>query len=77
MIQINLLPVRASKKREYGRQQLILLGLLAVLAVIGNFRTVNGLDRAQVALVDLSNLLAEQFAAADSANPEPRSVAAA
>jgi type IV pilus assembly protein PilN len=37
MIQINLLPVRASKKREYGRQQLILLGLLAVLAVIGNF----------------------------------------
>lgn len=37
MIRINLLPVRAAKKREYGRQQLILLGLVAVLAVIGNF----------------------------------------
>jgi type IV pilus assembly protein PilN len=37
MIRINLLPVRASKKREYGRQQLILLALLAILAVIGNF----------------------------------------
>jgi purine-binding chemotaxis protein CheW len=34
-------------------------------------------DGTMIALVDLSNLLAEQFAAADSANPEPRSVAAA
>jgi type IV pilus assembly protein PilN len=37
MIRINLLPVRGSKKREFGRQQLILLGLISVLAVIGNF----------------------------------------
>ncbi len=37
MIRINLLPVRGSKKREYGRQQLFLLGLIAILAVIGNF----------------------------------------
>jgi type IV pilus assembly protein PilN len=37
MIRINLLPVRGSKKREYGRQQLVLLGLIAVLALIGNF----------------------------------------
>ena len=37
MIRINLLPIRASKKREYGRQQLILLGLLIIIALIGNF----------------------------------------
>jgi len=37
MIRINLLPVRISKKKEAGRQQLILFGLVALLAVIGNF----------------------------------------
>ena len=37
MIKINLLPVRAAKKREFGRQQLILFGLLMILGGIGNF----------------------------------------
>src|SRR3954462_14751518 len=37
MIRINLLPVRAAKKREFGRQQLLLFVLLLVLAAIGNF----------------------------------------
>ena len=37
MIKINLLPVRAAKKREFGRQQLILFALLMVLGVIGNY----------------------------------------
>lgn len=37
MIRINLLPVRAAKKREFGRQQLILFGLLVVIAGIGNY----------------------------------------
>ena len=37
MIRINLLPVRAAKKREFGRQQLVLFVLLLVLAGIGNF----------------------------------------
>ena len=37
MIKINLLPVRAAKKREFGRQQLLLFGLLIVLGVIGNY----------------------------------------
>src|SRR5207248_9248279 len=37
MIFINLLPVRAAKKREFGRQQLVLFVLLLVLAGIGNF----------------------------------------
>jgi Tfp pilus assembly protein PilN len=36
MIRINLLPVRAAKKREFGRQQILLLGLLLVLVGIGN-----------------------------------------
>ena len=41
MIHINLLPVRAAKKREFGRQQLVLFVLLLVLAGIGNFFVFN------------------------------------
>jgi type IV pilus assembly protein PilN len=37
MIRINLLPVRAAKKREYGRQQIVLFVLLLIIACIGNF----------------------------------------
>ena len=37
MVRINLLPVRVSKKKEAGRQQLILFVLVAVLGIIGNF----------------------------------------
>src|SRR5262249_23683931 len=37
MLHINLLPVRAAKKREFGKQQLVLFVLLLVLATIGNF----------------------------------------
>ena len=37
MIYINLLPVRAAKKREFGRQQLILFGLILFGAVLGNY----------------------------------------
>ena len=37
MIKINLLPVRAAKKREFGRQQIVLFALVLVLAGIGNW----------------------------------------
>ena len=37
MIRINLLPVRISKKKVAGRQQLLLIGLLVVLALIANW----------------------------------------
>ncbi len=37
MIRINLLPVRVSKKKAAGRQQVVLLGLVVVLAVIANW----------------------------------------
>jgi type IV pilus assembly protein PilN len=36
MIRINLLPVRVSKKKEAGKQQLILFALVLVLGIIGN-----------------------------------------
>jgi type IV pilus assembly protein PilN len=36
MIRINLLPVRVSKKKIAGKQQLILFALVTVLGVIGN-----------------------------------------
>src|SRR5436309_317445 len=44
MIRINLLPVKAAKKREFGRQQLILFALVLVLAGIGNFYWYNRVD---------------------------------
>jgi len=37
MIRINLLPVRVSKKKVAGRQQLILIGLVLVGIFLGNF----------------------------------------
>jgi type IV pilus assembly protein PilN len=37
MIRINLLPVRAAKKREFGRQQIVLFALVLVLAGLGNW----------------------------------------
>lgn len=37
MIRINLLPVRVSKKKVAGRQQLLLLALIVVLAIIANW----------------------------------------
>lgn len=37
MIRINLLPVRASKKREAGKQWLLLFALVAVASLIGNY----------------------------------------
>jgi type IV pilus assembly protein PilN len=36
MIRINLLPVRVSKKKEAGRQQLVLFALVVVLVIVGN-----------------------------------------
>lgn len=44
MIRINLLPVRAAKKREFGRQQIVLFGLLLLLAGIGNWFWYNRVD---------------------------------
>src|SRR5690348_6775544 len=37
MIRINLLPVRAKKKREFGQQLLVLFAVVLVGAVIGNY----------------------------------------
>src|SRR5476649_2592120 len=44
MIRINLLPVRAAKKREFGRQQIVFLVLILVLAGIGNYFWYNKVD---------------------------------
>jgi type IV pilus assembly protein PilN len=44
MIRINLLPVRAAKKREFGRQQIIFLVLLLILVGIGNYFWYNKVD---------------------------------
>jgi type IV pilus assembly protein PilN len=50
MIKINLLPVRAAKKREFGRQQIVLFGLILVLAGFGNWFWYNKVDSELTAL---------------------------
>lgn len=37
MVRINLLPVRVSKKKEAGKQQLVLFAVLLTVGVIGNY----------------------------------------
>jgi len=37
MVRINLLPVRVSKKKEAGRQQLVFFVLVVVLGLVGNY----------------------------------------
>jgi len=44
MIKINLLPVRAAKKREFGRQQVILFAVLVIGAFVGNYLWLNKVD---------------------------------
>jgi type IV pilus assembly protein PilN len=50
MIRINLLPVRAAKKREFGRQQIVLLVLILIIAAIGNYFWYSNVDGQLVAL---------------------------
>jgi type IV pilus assembly protein PilN len=47
MIRINLLPVKAAKKREAGQRQFVLLGLVLVGALVTIF-TVHGLKSAEI-----------------------------
>src|SRR3954470_6740438 len=44
MIHINLLPVRAKKKREFGQQLVVLFGLLVVATLIGNYLWYRSVD---------------------------------
>jgi type IV pilus assembly protein PilN len=46
MVRINLLPVRVSKKKEAGKNQLIFFGLAIVLAVVCNLAWVNSREAA-------------------------------
>lgn len=37
MVRINLIPLRQGKKREIGRQQLVLFGLVLAIGIVGNY----------------------------------------
>ncbi len=50
MIRINLLPVRASKKRESGRQQIVVGALVIVLASLCNYLWYTRVDADETAL---------------------------
>ncbi len=49
MIHINLLPVGKSKKQEAGRQQLVGLVLILVVAIVGNYLGYSRREDARVA----------------------------
>jgi type IV pilus assembly protein PilN len=44
MVHINLLPVRAKKKREFGQQLVVLFALLVVATLIGNYLWYRSVD---------------------------------
>lgn len=59
MIRINLLPIRAAKKRELGRQWLVLFALVAVGALVGNYmwlnKSKNSLKQVQIRVTRYQN----------------------
>ena len=63
MIRINLLPIRQGKKRELGRQFLVVVAGLTMIALIGNWFWYNQLaqqrDRNQVRIDDTKKRIAE------------------
>jgi type IV pilus assembly protein PilN len=63
MIRINLIPVRQVKKREAGRQQLVLLGGVLIAVVAGNYYWVGQvqeqLDKRKAQVVKLQNDIAQ------------------
>ncbi len=63
MIRINLLPVRQVKKREAGRQYIVVLGGLTIIALIGNaywwYATQSDRDRQQAKLNETQAKIAQ------------------
>jgi type IV pilus assembly protein PilN len=63
MIRINLLPIRQGKKRELGRQFLVVVAGLTMMALIGNWFWYNQLaeqrDRSQIRIDDTKKRIAE------------------
>jgi type IV pilus assembly protein PilN len=74
MIKINLLPVRAAKKREFGRQQLILFALVLILAGIGNYYWFNRVDGELVAVNQNIERTKAEIAQLDKTIGEVRSI---
>ena len=48
MIRINLLPVRAVKKREAGRQVLVLFAAILIAAMVGNYMWMDSRDKERI-----------------------------
>jgi hypothetical protein len=48
MIRINLLPARVSKKKQAGKQQLVLFALVLVAGLVANYVVCIGLDQADL-----------------------------
>lgn len=70
MIRINLLPVRAAKKKEMGKQILVLFAIVLVGAVVGNYmwyadrkaefdQNANGIRQVQTKIEELKKVIGE------------------
>ena len=75
MIRINLLPTRAVKKQEAGRNQLILFALVLAGALVGNFYWYSDRDRANEAVKNEITVAQKEIADLDRIIGEVKNIA--
>jgi type IV pilus assembly protein PilN len=76
MIRINLLPVRATKKQELGKPQIVLFALLVAGTAIGNFLWYSDRDEANDKLVAQVANIKRESAELDRIIGEVKNIAA-
>jgi len=76
MIRINLLPVRASKKRELGRQQIVVAAVVLGLAIVCNYYWYSQVDADSVRLDGRINATRDDIAKLEKTIGEVKSITA-
>src|ERR1700722_2872757 len=74
MVRINLIPVRQGKKRELGRQQLVLFALVLAIGVVGNYLWIGHVQEDVGSQRQTVNKIQHEITALDAAIGEVNSI---
>jgi len=74
MVRINLIPVRQGKKRELGRQQLVLFALVLIIGVAGNYLWTSHVEEDVGSQKQTVNKIQHEITALDAAIGEVNSI---